>query len=237
MGQCSGEDAATCVVNPPRTEAELLSKARSLAGLSLGDIARQLGQPVPPDLRHHKGFVGHLLERALGASAGSRPHPDFEQLGVELKSLPVTLAGKPLESTFVCTIDLNTIGRLEWRQSRVFKKLARVLWVPIQGDRSVAPASRRVGSAFVWSLGGDEEAELRNDWEELASLIGRGRVELVTAHIGKSLQVRPKARDSRARRRIHDDDGLSVETLPRGFYLRASFTRGLLAKQFGWDDA
>jgi DNA mismatch repair protein MutH len=94
----------------PSSEAELLSRARALAGRTLGSLARELGSEPPPDLRRAKGFAGQLLERALGASAGLRGEPDFRGLGVELKSLPVSRAGKPCESTFVCTIALAGIG-------------------------------------------------------------------------------------------------------------------------------
>ena len=95
---------------PPRDEAELLARAEQLAGRTLGQLAGDLGAEVPPDLRHAKGWVGQLIERALGATAGSRAEPDFQHLGVELKTLPVDRRGRPLETTFVCTIALSEVG-------------------------------------------------------------------------------------------------------------------------------
>ncbi len=216
----------------PRSELELLDRARALAGRTLGALARAHGQEPPPDLRRAKGFAGQLLERALGARAASRAQPDFAALGVELKTLPVDRSGKPCESTFVCTIALASIADVEWPDSLVKKKLARVLWIPIDGDRKLAPAERRIGEPLLWSPDPEEEAALRFDYEELAGTIGRGDVEAVTGHLGRYLQVRPKARDSRARRRGTDVDGASFATLPRGFYLRACFTARLLEKHY-----
>lgn len=219
---------------PPQSEAALLARAEGLAGERLGQIAERLGRAVPPDLKGHKGWVGNLLEGALGASAGSKAAPDFEALGVELKTLPVDQQGQPYESTFVCSIPLREIGEVEWEQSRVCRKLARVLWVPVEGDRRLAPFERRVGTPLLWSPGVDELAALRFDWEELAGVIGSGGVESLTGHLGQFLQVRPKARHSGIRGRGLDADGAPLAALPRGFYLRTRFTAAILRRHFGW---
>lgn len=217
---------------PPKDEADLLARAGALAGRTLGELANELELPVPPDLRRAKGFPGRVIEEMLGASAGSRAAPDFDALGIELKTLPVDGRGRPCESTFVCTIPLTEIGSVEWERSRVRRKLARVLWVPIEGDRRIPPGSRRVGSALLWSPSPEDEADLRFDWEDLSGRIGIGDLESITGHFGRYLQIRPKARDGRSRRRGVDEDGAPYAALPRGFYLRAQFTERLLAQNF-----
>ncbi len=219
-------------ISAPRDEAELLDRADALAGLRLAELAARFDTPVPPDLRRAKGFVGSLVERALGASAGSRALPDFPELGIELKTLPVDRAGSPVESTFVCTIPLTEIGQVEWADSRVRRKLARVLWVPVEGERQIPVAERHLGQALLYRLTEDDEAVLRADWEELAGVIGRGHVESLTGHLGRFLQIRPKAAHSRARRVGFDADGAPFAALPKGFYLRPSFTRALLQRHF-----
>jgi DNA mismatch repair protein MutH len=217
---------------PPADEAELLARARELSGLNLAQIAARFSLVAPPDLRRAKGFVGALVERALGATAGSRAAPDFEALGIELKTLPVDARGRALESTFVCTIPLMEIGEVEWASSRVRRKLNRVLWVPVEGERTIAVAERHIGEPLLWSLSPEAEARLRFDWEELAGIIGRGDVETITGHIGRCLQIRPKAKDSHARRRGVDVDGARFAALPRGFYLRATFTSEILRQNY-----
>ncbi|HXK18741.1 MAG TPA: DNA mismatch repair endonuclease MutH [Polyangiaceae bacterium] len=218
--------------DPPGDEAELLERAGALAGLSLAQLAARFELPTPPDLRRAKGFVGGLIERALGASAGSRAVPDFPELSIELKTLPVDRAGSPVESTFVCTIPLTEIGHVEWADSRVRRKLAKVLWVPVDGQRDIPVAERRIGQALLYTLTPEDEAVLRADWEELSGLIGRGHVEALTGHLGRFLQIRPKAAHSRARRVGFDAEGAPFAALPKGFYLRPSFTGALLARHF-----
>jgi DNA mismatch repair protein MutH len=191
-----------------------------------------MGQGLPERPRRAKGWIGLLVERALGADGACRSVPDFETLGVELKTIPVDRRGRCQESTFVCTIPLAEIGRVEWEASRVRRKLARVLWVPVESESGVMFADRRLGHPLLWSPTPKEEADLRFDWEELAGLIGRGELDRITGHLGQYLQVRPKAANARARCVAADRDGARELTLPRGFYLRARFTQALLERHF-----
>ncbi len=218
--------------SPPASEQELLARAHDLAGRSFAEVAASVGMTAPANLLHHKGWVGHLIERALGATAASRDEPDFAELGIELKTLPVDMEGKPRETTFVATVPLGEIGEIPWERSRVWRKLARVLWVPIQGERHIPVPQRRIGSALLWSPTAEQEAALRHDWEELAGIIGRGDIESINARLGVHLQVRPKAANASVRTRSTDAEGTMIETLPRGFYLRTSFTAAILRAHF-----
>jgi DNA mismatch repair protein MutH len=216
------------------SEIELYERAQELAGVRLGELAARLGREVPPDLRRAKGFVGQLVELGLGATASSRAGPDFAHLGIELKTLPVDRGGRPVESTFVCTISLVGVGDLEWENSPVRAKLARVLFVPVEGERERPVGERRLGTPLLWSPSAEDERDLKFDWDELAGRIGRGDVEGITGHLGRYLQIRPKAADSRARRRALDAEGVPFFALPRGFYLRAAFTARIVATHYAW---
>lgn len=206
-----------------------MDRADGLGGLTVADLCAQVNVMPPLDARRAKGFVGNLLERVLGARAGNRDVPDFEGLGVELKSIPVTPQGRPAESTFVCTAALEEMARLGWRQSRVFRKLGRVLFVPVESAHAAALLERRLGRPTLFVLEGWWEQVLRADWEELAGLVGSGDVAGVTARMGRFLQVRPKAAHGGVRRRAVGMDGGFERVNPKGFYLRAEFTERVLA--------
>ena len=213
------------------------SRPRNPSGVQDASAMRPPGRTTRSSSEAERAGSGanraHRWLTALGAPAGSRPQPDFEGLGVELKTLPVDPAGNPYESTFVCTIHPAELSDVEWDVSHVKRKLSRVLWLPIDGDRRRALGERRFGSPLLWSPDDDELSALRFDWEELAGLVARVGADLITAHVGRVLQIRPKARDSRARRRAFDVEGGTIAALPRGFYLRASFTRAILRRHFG----
>ncbi|MDR9891542.1 DNA mismatch repair endonuclease MutH [Pseudenterobacter timonensis] len=220
------------LLSPPTTEAQLLHQAQRLAGYTLGELAALAGLPVPLDLRRDKGWIGVLLERWLGASAGSKPEQDFAALGVELKTIPIDSLGRPLETTFVCVAPLTGNSGVTWESSHVRNKLRRVLWVPVEGERQIPLADRRVGTPLLWSPDEEEERQLSQDWEELMDMIVLGQVERITARHGEVLQLRPKAANSKALTEAIGARGEPILTLPRGFYLKKNFTGALLARHF-----
>ncbi|EFM19860.1 MULTISPECIES: DNA mismatch repair endonuclease MutH [Pantoea] len=217
---------------PPEDEASLLARAQDLAGLTLETLAARAGLPMPADLKRDKGWVGMLLELHLGASAGSKAEQDFAHLGIELKTIPIDAQGKPLETTFVCVAPLTGNSGVTWLTSHVRHKLARVLWIPVEGGREIPLRERRVGAPLLWSPDAEEDEMLRQDWEELMDMIVLGRVEQITARHGAWLQIRPKAANSKALTEGIGDQGQPIMTLPRGFYLKKSFTGPLLARHF-----
>ena len=214
------EGASAC--RPPRDVAELLARARLLEGAALTEVSlRSAGDE--PSTRRTKGSVGQLLERALGADGGSASAPDFAELGVELKTIPLDAQGRVRESTFVCRLSLRAVDELDFEASPVFAKLRQVLWVPIVRDLGRA----RVGRALLWSPTPAQQAVLRADFDDLVGMIALGHIESVTARLGRWLQLRPKAAHGRVRTRAFDREG-PLLTMPRGFYLRARFTSALL---------
>lgn len=215
---------------PPVDEAALLERAEGLAGRTLAEVAAAVGSPVPPDLSRNKGWMGQVLEAVLGASAGSRPVPDFEDLGIELKTLPVDDEGRVREATFVSSAPMDGTLAATWSASRVCHKLARVLWVPLIGKG--APGERTVGSCFLWSPEGPELDVLIADWEELSGLLALGEHWQIDARRGTALQLRPKAAHSDDLAWTLDGEGEWVRAGPVGFYLRASFTSALLRRRF-----
>lgn len=213
---------------PPRSEEALAARAEALAGCTLAEIAGSLAVPVPQDLRRAKGWIGQLLEIALGATATSRALPDFPGLGVEMKTLPVTADGRPRESTYVCTAPLDGSLARSWAASWPRRKLARVLWVPVVGDG--APGERVLGAAVLWSPSADDDEALAADWETLTEPIHLGEHWQIDARRGRFLQLRPKGAHARDWSWARDADGEAVQTMPLGFYLRTRFTRRVLAE-------
>jgi DNA mismatch repair protein MutH len=221
------------MIEPPRTTAELMQRVNAIAGLTLGEVAAQFNFSVPENLLRDKGWSGQLIEYVLGASAGSRPVPDFEHLGIELKTLPIGYNGKPLETTYVSVVPLTNITGLTWEHSVVKHKLSNVLWLPILAERDIAPIDRVIGSGFLWQPSEQEEAQLQRDWEEQLELIALGRVDEISGHLGEVMQIRPKAANSKALTEAIGPKGKPIMTLPRGFYLKIQFTAAILKQQFG----
>ncbi|WP_392558667.1 DNA mismatch repair endonuclease MutH [Orbus mooreae] len=212
----------------PTSESMLMAKAREIAGYSLGDIAKSIDLPIPPDLKKKKGWVGQLLELYLGADAGSKAERDFAHLGIELKTIPINQLGYPLETTFICVAPLVENHGITWQSSHVKYKLNKVLWIPVEGDRAIPLAQRRVGSPILWQPSAEEEQQLKQDWQELMDMIVLGKIANITAKHGEFIQIRPKAANGKALTEAFNENGELIMTRPRGFYLKKQFTARIL---------
>jgi DNA mismatch repair protein MutH len=213
--------------------AGVLAHARALIGVELGELADQLGLPVPAGVagpRRSKGWAGQIIERELGVETTGGSGPDFAGLGLELKTVPIDADGKPRESTAICQIDPVVIAGESWETSAVRGKLARVLFVALEvppGARSVA--ERRVSSVRLWSPSRDQDDQLRADFDLFVrEYFRRGRADAITGHMGRVLQVRPKGRNAADRRAGYDESGRPISVGKCGFYLRPAFVETLL---------
>ncbi|MCU7836983.1 MAG: DNA mismatch repair endonuclease MutH [gamma proteobacterium symbiont of Taylorina sp.] len=220
------------LIPKPESENELITRALALSGKNLSQLATDIHWPIPENLNHNKGWIGQLIEVCLGATAGNLSEPDFQNLGIELKTIPLNSRHTPKETTYVCVVPLLNHTGLQWQDSCVYKKLKRVLWVPIEADPAVILSERKVGHAFLWSPTADDMEILQSDWEEFMELISLGQVESITAHQGEYLQIRPKAANASVITTGIGQDGLRKQTLPRGFYLRTLFTKQILQNIF-----
>jgi DNA mismatch repair protein MutH len=208
----------------------LLAHARALVGVELSELADTLGLPVPVGNVRTKGWSGQVIEQELGAAVGGARGPDFAELGVELKTVPVDEDLVPLESTAVCQIDPVAIAAESWDTSYAREKLASVLFVAL----AVPPAARSVGDRRVaavrlWSPDADEARALREDFELLVrGYYRQGRAAEITGHLGTVLQVRPKGRDADDLRDGYDAAGRPTRIGKQGFYLRPAFVARIL---------
>lgn len=221
------------LVLPPASEADLLERSKGLIGRTMASIAAEHGVAVPPDLRRHKGWVGDTIERALGAGAGNKQAPDFIRLGVELKTVPLDRHGRPLEATFVTQV-APPAGLLDlcWEGCPTQHKLARLLWVGVDGDRRMPVGDRQVRRAFLWTPTHEQWALIEEDWHELTDLLRMGGAEDVDTTIGEALHCRPKS-STGDRAWAIDAEGQRVRGTRLGFYLRKAFVAGLLTEAGG----
>jgi DNA mismatch repair protein MutH len=206
-----------------------MQRAARIAGRTLADLAQAAGRTVPASLHRAKGFIGELAEWHLGVTAGSAPTPDFPTLGIEVKTIPLGDTGRPQESTYVTVVPLTQLAGITWEGSLLRQKLLQVLWVPYEGAPRVPLKDRRIGRPRLWSPTAAEEAGLKADFEELMELIALGEIDAVSAELGNWLQCRPKAAHGRALTAGIGREGREIRTLPRGFYLRPSFTARIFA--------
>lgn len=212
----------------PQTEQELLEKAYALAGYSISEIGQFLNIKIPEDLSKNKGFIGILIEKALGATAGNKAEQDFAELGIELKTIPINKKNEPTETTFVSIAPFVKNYGIIWETSHVKHKLSKVLFIPIEADKKIPLKDRRIGLPILWEPSPEEEQQLKADWEELMDHIILGNVEKINSKMGTFLQLRTKCSSSKDLTKAIGEDGNIVFVKPRGFYLKKEFTKRII---------
>ncbi len=215
----------------PKTEAELINRAKDLAGVSIGELAGLSKHQVPIKLTKDKGFIGQLLEIHLGAHNDNLPQADFAPFAIELKTIPVDNQGRPLESTYICVANQKEISS-SWENSLVKQKTSRILWVPIEANKEISIEHRRIGTPILWEPDLAISRALKQDWEELLENLALGNCQNLSAKSGQYLQLRPKAASSKQLIQIINHDGYKVSIVPKGFYLRSSLTKKILEKNY-----
>ena len=215
-----------------KTPQQLLDKAQSLAGYTLGELAAKYQAQVPAHLLREKGWIGQFIEYLLGAKSGSLAQPDFPELGIELKTIPIDRYGRPLESTYVSVVPLNNLTGLNWHNSVVRHKLMHILWLPIIAEKTMPIEQRQIATPFLWQPSAQQQQLLQQDFEDVIETVAMGKIDQIDARFGELLQVRPKAANSKALTEAIGPNGETILTLPRGFYLRPQFTGSILAEQF-----
>ena len=182
-------------------------------------------------MTNSKGLSGQIIEYLLGAEAQSRPLPDFPRLNLEIKTIPINIKQQPLETTYICSANLLPQQiNYDFYASSLYKKIQHILWLPLiipDPQQDLLP-NRIVGNAFLWQPNPEQLAAIHADWIELTQMMLFGNIEQVSSHYGQVLQIRPKASNSKVTTESLDENGDKILTLPRGFYLRKTFTRNLL---------
>lgn len=179
----------------------------------------------------NKGTVGQILEIVLGADSGGLPQPDFAEIGVELKTLPVLKNNVVKESTFICAASLLP-DTIDFFQSLVYKKLQHVLFIPYEAEKNIPLMERRIGTPFFWQPNEQELALLKQDYEGLMQQIITGNIAEMRAIQGEVLQIRPKGLNKKVLTRAIDAEGETVWVNARGFYLRQRFTQKIITRVF-----
>lgn len=202
----------------PKTIEQAIQRANNITGMTIAELAKALQIPLPHNPKSAKGFIGQLVEIALGASAGSNPIQDFPSINLELKTIPIKFNGSPAETTHICVAHLNNLCGLSFENSNVYNKIKQVLWVPVEGEKDIPIGERHIGQPFLWKMNDEEFKLLKTDFEEILEYIIHNDKENIPASIGEYMQLRPISKV---------DDKKQY-----GFYLRKNFTSMLIQKYF-----
>src|SRR5258708_1400737 len=126
-----------------------IERVERYRGKTLSEIAKDLKIPWTASLAN-KGAGGLIGELILGLKNNAFSAPDMQDVGVEVKYLPVYLDKSiPKEPTQITMINYLTVVDETWGTASIRKKIARVFWagyaVSRQGKKWVQVDYRVLG--------------------------------------------------------------------------------------------
>jgi DNA mismatch repair endonuclease MutH len=215
-------------------EQKLLEKLHILKGKNLQEIADIYDLYITSSA---KNSVAILIRKAIGFKNIKSRIKEFEQRGLEIKTIPVRpMDNRPWESTSFPTMKLQEFVEEEWESSTLYNYLEKVLFIPIYRDQKDTPLQNRVfGRAFYWSPSDQELEIIKKEWtmyqQEVRS--GLAKVHLkgekeVTGLSKESetniIHIRPHGRD----RTDRDIDPHGNSVVKQSFWLNKKFVQKLI---------
>ena len=214
---------------PPKDLTTLLERLDLIVGRSLQELATLAKVHIPENNLNGKGFCGQLLEIFLGANAHNLSQPDFLNLQIELKTLPVNSDLSPQESTFICSADINPERYIPFEHSALYHKIKNILFVLLLAPKGLPIKDRRIIGYFFYQPDQNELDQIATDYNEFCELIFSSNARSINGSLGNIIQMRPKAAHSNVFTPIRDSQGQTTYAGPKGYYLRASYTKKLIA--------
>lgn len=149
-----------------------MAHAKKLEGLRFSEISALIGQLDETHRKHTKGVAAKVIETEyFGIPTNSSEAPDFEDLGIELKVSPLRYIERlelytTKERNVIKMVDYNEIANnAKWEQTKVKKKLSRVLFVLYVHDNSVNAWDWKVAKVFLWSPSNQQSKLIQSDYE------------------------------------------------------------------------
>ncbi len=115
-------------------------------------------------IKNDKGIIGKIIENIFQIKNKNDSDADWNDIGLELKTIPLNKKLNPKELTKICIIKKNNI-KVNWEKSQVYKKIKNILWIPYEGSVKIAISKKRILIPFIYTLTNKEEKIIKNEWE------------------------------------------------------------------------
>lgn len=181
-------------------------------------------------IKINKGKTGQLLELTIGLNL-SNTTLDFED--GELKTNKCDRTGKPLETMFItqtASIIDELLSKQPFQDSKLYKKLQRLLYVPISKDGTPAewmylsPIQVDLSLPKYAALAEQLEADYYNICDQLKEQLSQSNEATLHTASGKFIQIRTK--DSKPYHPIYSHIyGRAISDKNRAFYFKKEFMK------------
>ena len=149
-----------------KDENEVLLRANEILGQSLNDLYGEDSNIY----ERGKGSFGNKIERLhYGIENNSRPEPDIQNLGIEIKTNPLgkradgTLC--PIERVSLGMIDFTSITKESFHNSSFIRKNKKILYNMYLSDKNLRDYDYKILLADIIEISETDLSVIENDWK------------------------------------------------------------------------
>lgn len=214
-----------------KTKQEVLIRGQEAVGKTLGEIDKT-GR-----IATGKGAIGTVVEESwFGYKPNSKPAPDFEEAGVELKVTPYrrTPRGIQAKERLVCDM-LNyeeEYGKT-FATSAFWTKCACMLLMSYEHKDGVPKVDFTIDKAVLFQFPDEDLEVIRNDWKILMDKIKSGQAHLISEGDTMYLAACPKGRNSQDTR---SQPFSPIPAMKRAYSLKSSYMTQILRRYIFGDE-
>ena len=175
-------------------ESEVVRRLEFFAGLRISEVAEHLGIAITGS----KGAAHTIVRRALGITDDKARLREFEDRGIVIKTVPLSLEGKAYEAMSFPYFRYAEYADEVWEDSEFLSYIQRLLIVPVLRAEPATPIQNRVlGRAFFWSPTRADLEFIEAEWTRIRDLIRSGKADRLPSYSETEfIHARPHGRDS-----------------------------------------
>lgn len=199
-----------------KTKEELLQHARILEGHSVKEAIQinqesslvSVSRSASPLYKGKGGFGDYLEENYFGKKNDTESRPDFDELGIELKSVPLKINNdgsiRVKERIVLNKFRFYDIVNETFETSHFLKKDAILLLIFYFHNNQLAMEDKKINLVDLWEVLNHDANQIRADWEYIVNKIKEGKAHELsegdTLYLGactkgataqKSMQAQP----------------------------------------------
>lgn len=206
-----------------RNDAEsIVHYATELVGKTLRETT---GVDNIDDTSSRKGSFGNAVEYYyFKFDPNSSPSPDFNEVGIELKTTPLKRTKKgelvSKERLVLSMINYMNIVDETWETSTVLKKSKKILLLSYLYEPNINPVDYEFYLAELWSIPEEDLYTIKRDWETIVNKVRAGRAHEISSSDTLYLEACTKAANASIRRPQPCSD---TPAKPRAWALKQSY--------------
>lgn len=196
------------------------------ASLLKGRTLREMIDVDELDEPHRRrGSFGNAVEEYyFRYDINSDSRPDFDEVGLELKTTPVKRNAKgelvAKERLVLTMIDYMDVVDEDFEHSHLLEKASDILLITYLYEPDVSPLDYVIEAVVRWGIPEEDLPQIKRDWETVVDKVRAGHAEDISGSDTLYLEACTKAANGSVRRAQPYSD---VPAKPRAWALKASY--------------